>query len=80
MVISLMESELVINFYNFPHDFDDENNYFRDLIISASHQMKIDFPIDVYGCYPEMSLIKKSILFLKSRFIDSSWPLPHTTT
>jgi len=72
MVISSMASDLDINFYNFPHDFDHKDNYFRDLIIKASHQIKVDFPIDVYGCYPEMSLIKKSILFFKSRFFDSS--------
>ena len=72
MVIFSMVSDLNINFYNFPHDFDHKNNYFRDLITKASHQIKIYFPIDVYGCYPEMSLIKKSILFFKSRFFDSS--------
>ena len=72
MVISLMGSNLKINFYNFPHDFDHNNNYFRDLLNSASSHVSIDFPIDVYGCYPEMSLLRKSWLFAKSRVSDSS--------
>ena len=72
MVISLMGANLKINFYNFPHDFDHNDNYFRDLLISASSHVSIDFPIDIYGCYPQMSLLRKSLLFAKSRVFDSS--------
>ena len=72
MVTSLMESNAKINFYNFPHDFDHNNNYFRDLLNLASKQVSIETPIDIYGCYPEMSLLKKSLLFAKSRWSDSS--------
>jgi len=67
-----MDSKREVSFYNFPHDFDPKNNYFRDLIERASELTDINFPIDVYGCYPEISLIKKALLFFKSRFLDSA--------
>jgi hypothetical protein len=72
MVSFLMGIKGEVRFYNFPHDFDPKNNYFGDLIDRASELIDINFPIDVYGCYPEISLIKKTYLFFKSRFSDSA--------
>lgn len=70
-MIFLREANNDINFYNFPNDFNKTDNYFTYLIEEASKKVEINFPIDIYGCYPEISFIKKVILFSKSRISDS---------
>jgi len=61
-----------IKFYNFPHDFDKDNNFFIDLCNEVLKITNINFSIHFYGCYPKMSFVQKIFLYSKSRILDSS--------
>jgi hypothetical protein len=61
-----------VKFYNFPHDFNKNDNFFIDLCNEVSKNADIDFPIHFYGCYPEISFIEKTFLYFKSRITDSA--------
>ena len=61
-----------IKFYNFPYDFDVNNNFFIDLCNEVKKLISIDIPINFYGCYPELGFMKKTAFYLKSRVSDSS--------
>ena len=72
MVIFSMTNLSQIKFYNFPHDFNSSSNFFVDLYNEVLKITNINFPIHFYGCYPDMSFIKKTFLYIKSRISDSS--------
>jgi hypothetical protein len=57
-----------IDFFNFPYDFNKNDNFFLQLILDVAEQHRIDRPIHFYGCYPEVSSFKKAFLYIKSRF------------
>ena len=61
-----------IKFYNFPHDFDKDNNFFIDLCNEVLKITNMNFSIHFYGCYPKMSFVQKIFLYSKSRILDSS--------
>ena len=60
----------MMNFYNFPHDFDSKNNFFRSLFMGKEFENYDVDLIDFYGCYPKVSTIKKASIYLASRFSD----------
>jgi hypothetical protein len=60
----------IINFYNFPHDFDRSDNIFLDLVQIVRTQSNDFRPIDFYGCYPNKGIFRKGLLFLSSRKSD----------
>jgi hypothetical protein len=67
-----MENSRDIKFYNFPNDFNVKSNYFLDLIDKALPIKNGGIPIHVYGCYPNISLFRKIVLFASSRISDSA--------
>jgi len=67
-----MKNSSDIKFYNFPYDFNIESNFFLDLINKALIIKNTDIPIHFYGCYPNISLIRKTLLFANSRISDSA--------
>ena len=59
---------------DFPHDFEPNNNLFRDALLSHandSEQLNKNM-ITFIGCYPKISSFKKALLFLRSRISDSA--------
>jgi hypothetical protein len=65
-----VKNNLNIGFNNFPYDFNVESNFFLDLINNASNIKSSELPIHFYGCYPDISLFKKVLLFANSRISD----------
>lgn len=66
-----MKTSLEVKFFNFPSDFNPDANFFKDLTQDAIKKEKFKGPIHFYGCYPEMSTLKKAILYFRSRISDS---------
>jgi len=59
---------------DFPHDFEPNNNLFRDALLSQandSEQLNKN-RITFIGCYPKITTFKKALLFLRSRISDSA--------
>lgn len=56
-----------IEFFNFPHDFVENDNFFRQLAIDASAESDNQRPIHFYGCYPDSNFLTKILIFIKSR-------------
>jgi hypothetical protein len=65
-----VKNNLVVEFNNFPYDFNVESNFFLDLINNALEKKNCELPIHFYGCYPDISLFKRIILFAASRISD----------
>lgn len=59
----------MIKFQDFPYDFDGEDNLFLEALKTSDkfHEINAETNITFLGCYPEISLSKKLLLFLKSR-------------
>ena len=66
-----MNTNQEIKFFNFPYDFDPKANFFRDLAQEALKTEPFSGPIHFYGCYPEVSTLKKSLLYFQSRVSDT---------
>ena len=65
-----------MEFKNFPYDFSKTNNFWIDLFSSKKFEMFDDSKITVYGCYPKISITRKILLFIHSRFSNdgmSKW-------
>jgi hypothetical protein len=60
-----------IKFFNFPHDFDQDANFFLDLTKEVLKKVNFLGPIHFYGCYPEISTLRKALLYFHSRISDS---------
>jgi hypothetical protein len=54
-------------FRNFPHDFDEENNFFLQLVNDSNEFIEVERDIYFYGCYPDKNIFKKAILFARSK-------------
>ena len=54
------------NFRDFPHDFNPDDNLFRDLLTSSLGGSRSFNNIDIYGSYPSTQLIKRSVMRLIS--------------
>lgn len=54
-------------FKNFPHDFNEEDNFFINLVEDSKELLTIEKDIYFYGCYPDRNMIKKILLFVKSK-------------
>jgi hypothetical protein len=68
----------MINFVDFPYDFDAKDNLFLEALKSSKFFNKNGMHADItfLGCYPKMSFSKKLILFVKSRLTNdgmSEW-------
>jgi len=63
----------VLRFLDFPYDFDSDDNLFRDALTEfLGSGSDIDSEdLTFVGCYPEISLLEKLFLFLKSRISDT---------
>ena len=60
-----------MNFYNFPHNFKPESNFFRSVISKAQDLYGIDPKVvDFYGAYPIENLFSKVKLFTESKFSE----------
>ena len=56
-----------IKFFNFPHDFDELDNFFLYLANDALRNVENKRPIHFYGCYPGSNFYEKIFMFIKSR-------------
>jgi len=56
----------MLKFVDFPHDFDTANNLFLEALSSVATDIDLENILFI-GCYPQISLLAKSGLFLKSR-------------
>ena len=56
----------MLKFVDFPYDFDTTNNLFLEALSSVATDVDLNNIIFI-GCYPQISLLAKSSLFLKSR-------------
>ena len=64
----------MLHFMDFPHDFEPNNNLFRDALLSQaknSEQLSKN-KITFIGCYPKISIFQKALLFLRSRFSNNA--------
>ena len=66
-----MKKSPEIKFYNFPFDFNPNANFFLALAQEALAKESFSGPIHFYGCYPEISILKKALLYFGSRISDS---------
>lgn len=54
------------SFKDFPHDFNHEDNLFRDLLDSSLKKCEFERQIEIYGSYPSTQLLKRSAIRLIS--------------
>ncbi len=59
------------NYFDFPHDFDDQNNLIQDCLQDLQNSIPTQLSIDVYGSYPSTSVIGRSMKYFKSKVSDS---------
>jgi hypothetical protein len=60
-----------MHFYNFPHNFNPESNFFRSLLDKAQDLYGVDpSVVDVYGAYPIENFLSKVKLFTGSKFSE----------
>jgi hypothetical protein len=60
-----------MNFYNFPHNFNPESNFFRSIISKAQDLYGVDPKVvDFYGAYPIENFFSKVKLFAESKFSE----------
>lgn len=59
----------MVQFLDFPYDFDPTHNLFLEALLSQSSDSKRleDEELTFIGCYPEITLLRKALLFLQSR-------------
>jgi hypothetical protein len=59
--------------YDFPKNFDLENNIFQIIIKRIENEIDLkSLNIDLYGCYPLEKLVNKSALYISSKFSEKS--------
>jgi hypothetical protein len=68
----------MVQFLDFPYDFEPTNNLFLDALLSqVNHAKELETErLTFIGCYPEITLVKKALLFLRSRISNtgmSNW-------
>lgn len=54
-------------FRNFPHDFNEKDNFFLQLAKDSIEFIEVERDIHFYGCYPDKNIFKKAILFARSK-------------
>jgi hypothetical protein len=60
-----------MNFYNFPHNFNPESNFFRSVVSKAQDLYGVDSKVvDFYGAYPIENFFSKVKLFAGSKFSE----------
>jgi hypothetical protein len=60
-----------IKYFDFPYDFDSEDNLLQDCLLDLSESLPKNLSLDVYGSYPSTRLLIRSLKYFKSKVSDS---------
>ena len=64
---SMKNNSKRVFFRNFPHDFNEKDNFFLQLVKDSNELIEVEREIYFYGCYPDKNIFKKAILFARSK-------------
>jgi hypothetical protein len=63
----MKNDSMKVFFRNFPHDFNEKDNFFLQLVKDSNELIEVERDIYFYGCYPDKNIVKKAILFATSK-------------
>jgi len=63
----MKNNSMKVFFRNFPHDFNEKDNFFLQLVKDSKELIEVERDVYFYGCYPDKNIVKKTILFVSSK-------------
>lgn len=66
-----MQEPFQANYFDFPYDFNREDNLLQDCILDLYESLPEKLSVDVYGSYPSTRILDRSVKFFKSKVSDS---------